>query len=243
MKVARALAALALLSWPVAAVAAPLDDAHAAYDRGDFAAAYRLTRPLADQGNVDAETFLGRMYAAGQGVSPSDAEAEKWLRKAADRGNAPAQTALGLMYATGEGVPRNDAEAMKWFGQAAEQGDARAQSELGDIYFFGQGVARDYAEAVKWYRKAAEQGLRNAQLLLASMYEHGEGVPQDDVHALMWYSVAATRFPTIVADNRDTAANPDAAAKAQDRIAPRMTPAQIAEAQRLAREWKPVEQQ
>jgi TPR repeat protein len=107
---------------------------------------------------------------------------------------------------------------------AAEQGDAAAQHKLGNRYEHGRGVPQDYAEAVKWYRLAAEQGHALAQSNLGVMYDNGQGVPQDYVRAHTWFNLAASRGNANGSKNRDI-------------VAKRMTPAQIAEAQRLAREW------
>ena len=112
----------------------------------------------------------------------------------------------------------------------AEQGDAKAQFELGVMYATGLGVPQDYAEAVKWYRKAAEQGVAEAQYILGFMYRKGRGVPQDYLRAYAWYDLAASTFP--LGEDRDSAV------KNRDLVAERMTPAQISEAQKLAREWK-----
>ncbi|MBM3518860.1 MAG: sel1 repeat family protein, partial [Alphaproteobacteria bacterium] len=87
----------------------------------------------------------------------------------------------------------------------------------------------DDAEAARWYRLAAEQDLAQAQNNLGVMYEYGRGVPQDYVQAHKWYNLAASRSP----------ASDDVAVKNRDIVAAKMTPAQIAEAQRLAREWRP----
>jgi TPR repeat protein len=79
---------------------------------------------------------------------------------------------------------------------------------------------------VKWYRKAADQGYVDAQFDLGFMYKNGLGVPQDYVQAHMWFSLAATGGDQGAAESGDT-------------VAGLMTPLQIAEAQKLAREWKP----
>ncbi len=63
------------------------------------------------------------------------------------------------------------------------------------------------------------------------MYEGGRGVPQDYAQAHMWYDLADSRF--LPGENRDKAV------KVRDIVAAKMTPAQISEAQKLAREWKP----
>ncbi len=113
----------------------------------------------------------------------------------------------------------------------AEQGNAEAQFNLGNMYRKGLGVPQDYAEAVKWYRKAAEQGYAEAQFNLGSMYYHGYGVPQDYAQAHMWYKLATSKIPP--GEERDLAV------KNLDIIAKKMTPAQISEAQKLARGWRP----
>jgi len=114
---------------------------------------------------------------------------------------------------------------------SAKQGDADAQYNLGIMYERGQGATQDDAEAVKWYRKAAEQGHARAQGLLGLMYHQGLGVPQDYLQAHMWYNLSASRSPLDETFNT--------AAKGRDEVAAKMSPAQISEAQKLAREWKP----
>ncbi len=89
-----------------------------------------------------------------------------------------------------------------------------------------RGVTKDYRKAANWYRLAAEQGDVKAQFGLAVMYAQGQGVPQDYVQAHLWANLAAA------GDHLD-------ALKLRDRLALRMSTGQVAEAHRLAREWKP----
>jgi TPR repeat protein len=147
------------------------------------------------------------------------------LRNLAEKGDAKAQNNLGVMYDYGEGVPKDHAEAMKWYRRAAEQGYARAQDRLGLMYYNGQGAPQNYAKALKWYRKSAEQGLNLSQVKLGVMYEEGKGVPQNYVQAHMWLNLAAQGI--------------EDAKLLRDALAKLMTSAQIAEAQKLAREWRP----
>jgi TPR repeat protein len=91
----------------------------------------------------------------------------------------------------------------------------------------------DYAEAVRWYRLAAAQGDASAQFNLGVMFRDGWGVPQDYVSAHMWLNLAASRFSASEKELRDKAVF------GRDGIIAKMTPAQIAEAQRRASEWKP----
>ena len=113
------------------------------------------------------------------------------------------------------------------------QGLADAQHNLGFMYDKGRGVPQDYAMAVSWYRKAAEQGNAGAQLNLGVMYANSKGVTQDYVQAHKWMKLAASRFDASEKEARNIAV------KNRDLVASKMTPAQIAEAQMLAREWKP----
>ena len=147
--------------------------------------------------------------------------------KAAEQGHVSAQLNLGYMYARGEGVSEDNIEAARWFRMAAEQGHAEAQVVLGLIYADGEGVPEDDAEAVRWYRMAAEQGNITAQYKLGYMYVAGEGVPVDLVQAYAWISMAAAQSPGSL---------PKVTKKT---IAEGMTRAEIAEAQKLSREfWK-----
>jgi TPR repeat protein len=193
----------------------------------DYAEAVKWYREDAEQGNANAQFNLGFMYSAGQGVPQDYTEAVKWFREAAEQGHAGAQNNLGFMYHAGQGVPQDDAEAVTWYRKAAEQGEAVAQISLGVMYANGRGVRQDHAEAFKWYRKAAEQGHAGAQNNLGFIYADGQGVPQDYVQAHKWLNLSAAQGEAIAAENRDI-------------IAKRMTPEQIAEAQKLARNWKPT---
>jgi TPR repeat protein len=134
------------------------------------------------------------------------------------------------MYVLGQEVPQNFAEAFRWYRKAAEQGHASAQVMLGGLYEVGNGTVQDYAQAVRWYRKAAEQGDSQAQSELGVMYDEGHGVPQDFVEAHMWLNLAASRAH---GDQQKYYA------ELREALAKKMTPQQIAEAQRRAREWKP----
>ncbi len=159
-----------------------------------------------------------------------------WFRKAADQGNADAQFSLGIMYEGSWGVRRDYKQAAIWYRKAAEQGEALAQESLGNAYRDGNGVLKDPAQAVMWYRKAAEQGDASAQKSLGDLYEAGQGVPQDYIQAYMWFNLAASPHnPNWSEINR---VEGEIYGKARDKVAAKMTPAQIAEAQRLTSQWR-----
>ena len=104
-----------------------LRDGLLAYGTKDYKKAYKLILPLAEQGNVMAQTTLGVMYQEGQGVPQDYKEAFKWFRLSAEQGDAIAQCNLGGMYNEGKGVPQDYKEAVKWWKLAAEQQDEQAQ--------------------------------------------------------------------------------------------------------------------
>jgi hypothetical protein len=141
------------------------------------------------------------------------------------------------MYMTGQGVPQDYAQAVAWSRKAAEQGEPVSQANLGRMYAEGQGVPQDYEQALVWYRKAAEQGNARGQLGLGMMYGTGRGVPQDFMLAYMWLNLAAYRAEYSVRE--EVAEIRDNATRARDLTAAQMSPDQIAEAQKMAREWKP----
>ena len=228
----RILAALLLLTLAAPAWGQDFEKGLEAYEQRDYAAALREWRPLAEQGHAEAQFKLGVMYVYGWGVPEDYAEAVKWWRKAAEQGHAYAQTSVGSAYEKGRSVPQDYAEAMKWHRLAAEQGNVTAQTSLAILYFRGEGVPQHYAEAVKWFRKAAEQGGLIAQINLGVMYSKGQGVPQDYIMAHIWLNLAVSRLThDTIREIRDIGV------KHRDIVAENMTTAEIAEAQRLAREW------
>ena len=130
-------------------------------------------RPLAEEGNADAQFNLGFMYYTGKGVEQDYDKAVKWYRRAAEQGYADAQFNLGWMYHLGKGVKQDYAEAVKWYRRAAEQEHAKAQSILGFMYGTGKGLVLNYVLAHKWYNLAAAQGeeaaRKNRDLIVKTM--------------------------------------------------------------------------
>lgn len=116
--------------------------------------------------------------------------------------------------------------AMRLFRPLAEQGTAIPQYNVGVMYENGKGIPQDYAEALKWYQLAAAQGGAGAAYNLGGMYANGKGVERNYVIAHMWFNLAAAKGVQGAERNRDG-------------VARQMTAAQVAEAEKLAKEWKP----
>ncbi len=174
----------ASLTW------ADFQDGVAAYEKGDYTSAMNEWRPLAEEGNPEAQFHVGALYYHGEGVLQDNTQAATWYRRAADQGHVSAQHNLGVMYYEGDGVPQNYEEAFRWFRLASDQGHPAAQYNLGIMYAQGDGIPQDYVRAYLWFTLAAAQGEENAQV-------------------------------------------------GRDFVTGMMTPSQLAEAQRLARGWKP----
>lgn len=150
---------------------------------------------------------------------------EEW-QPLAKSGNAEAQNMLGYMYRYGQGVPQDFDQARQWYRLAADQGDARAQNNLGAMYRQGLGIPKNYEEALRWFRRAAEQGNGGAQNHLGLMYFEGEGVAKDVIQAYKWAYLSAQQ-------------EVEPAVLAVDFLEQQLTPEQIQEAKRLAKEWTP----
>jgi uncharacterized protein len=106
------------------------EQAEAAYIRGDYAAALRLWRSLADKGDASAQYCVGRLYEDGVGVPQNYAEAAKWYWAAAAQNYTLAEVKLARMYLDGRGVPKSEAKAVRLYCRAADSGNTDAQEYL-----------------------------------------------------------------------------------------------------------------
>ncbi len=108
-------------------VPADFNDGVVALMSGDHDKALSILVPLAETtDHAYARYFVGRMYAAGQGVDKNLETAAKWYRKASELGVADAQYRLGKLYSTGDGVPRDMESAYGWYTVAAHLGNPKA---------------------------------------------------------------------------------------------------------------------
>ncbi len=194
-----------------------------------------LARHASGGGGVGAASRL--LVTAGAiplaaAVTMAAAQLPEDLRERAEGGEVSAQAELGRRYYVGEGVRQDDAEAVRWTRLAAEQGHAPAQYSLGLLHYRGRGVAGDDRAAARWYRAAAEQGHAPAQAALSSLYAYGAGVDEDPVLASMWIELA-WRSSLDGGDWR-------LYARQRAELAEWLTPEQMAEGRRLAREWTPA---
>lgn len=139
---------------------------------------------------------------------------------------APSTTHAFALYARGDyEAAAAELTPLAW------AGDSRAQGLLGFLYEYGKGVPQNYVAAASWYACAAEQGEATAQYLLGLLYDKGHGVPRDVVLSQKWLILATAR-----ASKRER----DVYTRLRNAVATKMSPAQLAVAQRLAIEWAPA---
>ena len=204
---------------------AGLNEGLDALRKRDYAAAAKELRPLADQGNAEAQYRIGLMYEFGAGFPTDKAQGIAWFRRAAAQNHTAAQQELGVIYTNGDGVAKDDAQAVGWFEKAANLGNPTAQYNLGLMIAKGAGVHRDDALAIAWFRKSAAQGLAVAQYKLGLAYEYGEGgVAKDPMLAYANYAIAARDGTKEYVEHRDA-------------IAAKLSPAQKQQGLALANAW------
>jgi hypothetical protein len=244
---------------------ASMDEGIAAYNRGDYATALQMLRPLAEQGNTKAQNYLGLMYLKGLGVAQESQEAARWFKKAADQDYAIAQNNLGSMYKYGLGVSQNYTEATKWYSKSAKNGYDKGQYNLGMMHYEGHSVPEgshiNYREAIKWIKKAAVQGNTEALVIMGFSYESAKGVPQNYKEAARWFDKAADQgdIHGQIALGRmyqqghegfqkdliqaykwyiiAAQSGWDYAIKKRNELAKKLSPSHIAQAEKLAQEW------
>lgn len=190
------------------------------------------------------EASAGALEDAGAARARGELDlAAKLVEAAALQGIAEAQVLIGEAKTVA-----SPAEAVKWFRLAADQGNAEAPFKLAQHYFLGLGLPKDSAEGVKWMQLSADRGWPQAQGALAHYYDDGrEGVAKNQVLAHKWYNLAASsalrvleQSPPLKRDEVEYFKYVKQQAEiARDHLANDMTPAQLAEAYRLAGEWKP----
>lgn len=150
--------------------AAALEDGHTAYDAKHYKQAYTLWKPLADQGNADAQYNLGLLFMNGLGVKKDERMALMWFIRAGQQGLADAQYNAGVMFYLGKGVYPSYITAVKWWKLAAAKNHPNAENNLAVMYAFGYGVAKEPDKAIQLWTAAAEQGHPDAINALIDVY-------------------------------------------------------------------------
>lgn len=185
--------ALGLVFLFVAPAPAGQAEGMAAYNRKDFAAAFKEFEPLAKAGNAEAQNWLGTLYFHGHGVPKDFAQALIWFGRAAEQNQPQALNNLGQLHFNGTGLPKDEAKGLEYLHRAADQGVAASWETIGMAYWHGRSVPQDKTKAVPWLKKAAEHGLMVAQNLYGAALWTGEGGTQDKALALKLFEAAGNQ--------------------------------------------------
>ncbi len=234
-----------------------------AFMTGRFDEALAHFEPMVKQRHSLSETALGLMYMNGMGVPKDPARAASLFARAASSGNSAAANYLGILHQAGVGVPLRLDLAFKWFRQSAEGGYPEGELNLGIMYEEGLGVSVDYEQAAAWYGRGATRGLGGALFRLALLYDTGRGVERDGAKSAVLLERASARgnaqartaLGQKYVDGDGVTADPVVAymylilgsslgdksgAPIMQELERVMTPAQLDEAHRLARNWRPA---
>lgn len=144
----------------------------------------------AENGDPQANYYVGIMYYYGEGAEMNKSEAYKWYMKATYKGNVDAMEAIGMQYHSGQGVAQDYEKALYWYEKAVEKGSKKVYGNIGSLYYFGDGVSKVYSEALSWFVKAANAGDMRASNNIGLMYFNGEGVAKNYNEALSWFKKA-----------------------------------------------------
>lgn len=180
---------------------------------------FRENMEKAERGDVQAQESVAFAYMYGLGVPRDDDAAIRWYEKAASGGSALAMNELGGLF----GQRKDYARAFEWYSRASKKRHPFAVFRLGVMYEQGWHVAKDGTKAIKLFEDAAWLGSPDAQHYLGLLYFQGQLVPKSFTWSYAWLNLAASKN--------------SAYAKARDLVEKRLTPEQLAEAQRLSTEW------
>lgn len=148
-------------------------------------------RELAENGDVHAQYFMGKLYLDGSLVIPDSEAAMNWLHKASTVGYAPAQYALGKLLLSDD-VSVHDSEAgIQWLEHAAHNGNHYASYRLGKEYLKGDSVRKDTRKAMAHIYSSAQAGNPHAQYLLGKLLLQGKVIEQDKEDGIQWLTLAA----------------------------------------------------
>ena len=219
---------------PAAAVSQTYESGLQALKAGDPDDAADTWLLAARQGDPRAQYGLARLYFGGEGVPQHYQKALYWFEKASETGHGPAHMYIGLMHERGLGVRRNLLAAAEWYKKSIEWSRVtEAHYRLGRLYLHGLGTPDNISLAFDLLETAAHKGHRLAQFHMGAIFDQGWGVDQNYVEAFKWY-ILAKRAGGILLDG-DKEFNVD---RALEVLQSRMTPLQLALAERRINDWE-----
>jgi len=185
--------ALMILASIPPANAATFEDGLTAYRSGDTGTAISIWTPLAEEGHLESQIKLGKIYLKGLDGTPDYEKARHWFRLAASSGNAEGETLLGFLLINEASDFRWPDRAYSLFNSAISSGHVPAIFGLGKLYQKGWGVIQSTEAAFMYYMDASAQGYPEAQYELALMQLHGQGTVKNLSLAHLYLTLAASQ--------------------------------------------------
>ena len=189
-----------LFSLTFMVVHADLNDGLAAAQADDYTTAHNEWLPLAEQGDVNAQFYLGLLHSKQLIGQASEQQAVKWYLLAANNDHVNAQFNIGIKYDKGVGVEQSAIQAFSWYFKAANNGHPEAQFNVANMYRDGRGVEHSNEQAATWYKASSINNLPQAQANLALVLHLGIGIEKDLTMAYVWATLASeadTKFIAI----------------------------------------------
>lgn len=178
---------------------APLYEELGQTNPADRQLALKYYKIVADTDNIEAQSKLAELYAAGYFGKVDYPESFKWLQKAAKHGDGYALYSVGFCYLAGQGVKQDDSMALKYFTRSAEAGDDVGMYNLGYMYMNGKGTKVDLKKALEWFRKSSDIGHPEASTSVGFFYDKGIGVERDYAVAMKYYKRAGENANALLA--------------------------------------------
>ena len=148
-------------------------------------------RKLAENGDVHAQHFMGKLYRDGSLVIPDSEAAMNWFHEASISGYAPAQYALGKLLLSDDASVHDSELGIQWLEHAAYNGNHYAAYRLGKEYLKGDSVRRNTRKAMDHIYTSAQAGNPHAQYLLGKLLLQGKVVDRDKEEGIQWLTMAA----------------------------------------------------
>jgi TPR repeat protein len=155
----------------------------------EYSSCLQMWEVVADQGNVELQYILGKMYEE-VGTDSSLYEAAKWYFQAAEHTHTLSIYHLGQLYETGRGVDQDYLQAIKYYKIARDHGNRNALYQLGMVYQHGKGISPNDNKAIYYYTQAVEKGNTMAQFTLGQLFEEGKLLSKNILESVRWYSIS-----------------------------------------------------
>ena len=177
------------VSWDFRTLRMDVQDEYSSLAERDDAV--ESMRELAENGDIHAQYFMGKLYRDGPLLPPDWVMARYWFDKAAKQGYAAAQYALGKLYLSDDASVHDPELGIQWLEYAAYNGNHDASYRLGKEYLKGESVRRDTRKAMDHIYTSAQAGNLHAQYLLGKLLLQGKVVERDKEAGIQWLSQAA----------------------------------------------------